>query len=67
MGEELFDCSCGTYDEHGVALDSEECIHHGDRCGACGAFIIEATEVGDGEAMYHGRDEDSRLVRRLTL
>ena len=67
VGEELFDCSCGTYDEHGVALDSEECIHHGDICGACGAFIIEAAEVGDGEAMYHGRDEDCRLVRRLTL
>ena len=67
VGEELYDCSCGKVDVNGVALDSEECIHHGDRCGACGAFIIEACEVGDGDAMYHGRNEDCRLVRRLTL
>ena len=70
VGEELLDCNCDLFDtdeERSMALGSEECVHHGDICGACGSFIIEAAEVGDGEAMYHGRHEDCRLTRRLTL
>jgi|TARA_R110000744_G_scaffold14327_2_gene40769 hypothetical protein len=66
VGQELLDCSCNEVSEHDISLH-EGCIHYGDRCGTCGAFIIEACEVGDGEAMYHGRHEDCGLMRRLVL
>jgi len=67
IGEELYDCNCGKVDVDGVALDSDECVHHGDKCGICGSYIIEAAEVGDGEAMYHGRYENCKLSRILNL
>lgn len=67
VGEELYDCNCGKVDVHGVALDDDECVHHGDKCGICGAYIIEAAQVGDGEAMYHGRYENCKLSRILDL
>ena len=66
VGQELLDCSCNEVSGHDISLQ-EGCIHYGDRCGTCGAFIIEACEVGDGEAMYHGRHEDCGLMRRLVL
>jgi len=51
----------------GCAISERECIEHGDICGACGSFIIEEAEEGDGEARYHGRTESCYVARTLTF
>ena len=47
---------------------NEECVEHGDRCGSCGALIIEAALPGAGEGLYHHRyGVDCRTATILTF
>ena len=51
--------------ENPDSCDNEECAEHGSICGACSSYIIEETEVGDGEAYYHGRNESCYATKLL--
>ena len=56
------ECNCEDCFKYGL-----ECAKHGEHCGACGAYITETAQKGDGQAMYHKRDEDCRAVKALTF
>ena len=45
----------------------EECAEHGYLCGACGSYITEEAEKGDGEGRYHGRNESCYAHQILTF
>ena len=45
----------------------DECIDHGDQCGCCGAYILEALTTGMGEVLAHNRyGVDCRSAKTVT-
>ena len=44
----IFEDTCENPD----SCDNEECAEHGSICGACSSYIIEETEMGNGEAYF---------------
>ena len=59
----IFEGTCENPDN----CDNAECAEHGYICGACGSFIIEEAEIGDGEAYYHARNESCYASKLLIL